>query len=92
MVPRAGREIDDSPAYREAAADWEGDIAFVVEADPERGVPDDVWGHLDLWHGACRSGTVVTPERGDDAAFVISATYPPLEGRRARRPRSRCGR
>ena len=44
-------EINDSRAYRDAAADWEGDIAFVVEADPERGVPDDVWGYLDLWHG-----------------------------------------
>lgn len=68
-------KIADSQAYREAASDWEGDIAFVIEADPERGVPHDVWGHLDLWHGTCRSGTVVTPERGADAEFVISATF-----------------
>ena len=68
-------EINDSPAYREAAADWEGDIAFVVEADPERGVPDDVWGYLDLWHGACRDGRLIEPAEGEAAAFVISATY-----------------
>ena len=43
--------IGESEAYRLAAHDWEGDIAFVIEADPERGVPDDVWGYLDLWHG-----------------------------------------
>ena len=68
-------KIAGSQAYHEAASDWEGDIAFVIEADPERGVPHDVWGHLDLWHGTCRSGTVVTPERGADAEFVISATF-----------------
>ena len=68
-------EINDSSAYREAAADWEGDIAFVVEADPERGVPDDVWGYLDLWHGACRDGRLIEPAEGDAAAFLISATY-----------------
>jgi putative sterol carrier protein len=67
--------IDGSDAYRLAAHDWEGDIAFVIEADPERGVPDDVWGYLDLWHGTCRSGSVVTQERGEQAEFVISATY-----------------
>ena len=67
--------ITESEAYREAASDWEGDIAFVIEADPERGVPNDVWGYLDLWHGGCRSGEVVTPERGAEADFVISATF-----------------
>jgi putative sterol carrier protein len=68
-------EINGSPAYREAAADWEGDIAFVVEADPERGVPADVWGYLDLWHGACRSGRITTRDEGEGAEFVISASY-----------------
>ena len=24
--------------------DWEGDIAFLVEAEPDRGMPDDIWG------------------------------------------------
>ncbi len=68
-------EINASHAYRLAAATWEGDIAFVVEADQQRGVPDDVWGHLDLWHGECRSARVVTPDEGAAAEFVISATY-----------------
>ena len=68
-------EINRSEDYRAAAADWEGDIAFVVEADPERGVPDDVWGYLDLWHGSCRSGRISTPGDGAAAEFVISASY-----------------
>ena len=76
MVPGArSSEINASPAYREAAADWEGDIAFLVEAEPERRVPDDVWGYLDLWHGACRGGGLVDPTKGEAAAFVISAPY-----------------
>lgn len=68
-------EINASSSYREAASDWEGDIAFVIEADPERGVPDDVWGYLDLWHGACRSGRITTPDEGAGAEFVIAASY-----------------
>lgn len=68
-------EINGSAAYRAAASDWEGDISFVIEADPERGVPADVWGYLDLWHGACCEGRLTTPDEGTAAAFVISATY-----------------
>ena len=67
--------INDSAAYRDAASDWEGDVAFLIEADPERGLSDDVWGYLDLWHGSCRDGGVVTAERGAAAEFVIGATY-----------------
>ncbi|HEY7763137.1 MAG TPA: SCP2 sterol-binding domain-containing protein [Actinomycetota bacterium] len=68
-------EINASDSYRAAASDWEGDIAFVIEADPDRGVPDDVWGYLDLWHGACRSARLISPEAGAETAFTISATY-----------------
>ena len=46
-----GREIEGSEDYRDAAADWEGDIAFRVVAEPDRNVPEDLWGYLDLWHG-----------------------------------------
>jgi putative sterol carrier protein len=67
--------INASDAYREAAAGWEGDIAFLVEAEPDRSVPEDVWGLLDLWHGSCRGGGVIDTERGRSAAFVISAPY-----------------
>ncbi len=39
----------------------------VIEAEPDRGVPDDVWGYLDLWHGACRGGGVDRRRRRADA-------------------------
>jgi putative sterol carrier protein len=68
-------EINASDEYRVAAADWEGDVTFLVEAEPDIGVPQDVWGYLDLWHGACRGGGVVDAERGADAAYLLSAPY-----------------
>jgi putative sterol carrier protein len=67
--------INASAEYREAAASWEGDIAFLIEAEPDRGMPDDVWGLLDLWHGACRTGGVVDAARGESCAYVIRAPY-----------------
>ena len=49
-------QINRSDAYREAGATWEGDIAFVFEAEPDRGVPEDLVAWLDryffcsFWH------------------------------------------
>ena len=67
--------INQSPSYREAAADWEGDVALVIEAEPDKGVPEDVWAWLDLWHGECREGRITTDEEGSKASFVVRAPY-----------------
>lgn len=67
--------INGSAEYREAAATWEGAIAFVFEAEPDRGVPEDLWAWLDLWHGQCRGARMVTPEEGSRAPYVIRAPY-----------------
>jgi putative sterol carrier protein len=67
--------INASAEYREAAATWEGGIAFVIEAEPDKLMPDDVWGFLDLWHGECRGGGVVQPQLGAAARYVIRAPY-----------------
>ena len=67
--------INGSGEYREAAATWEGDIAFCFEAEPDRGVREDLWGWLDLWHGECRSARMVSPDEGRAASYVISAPY-----------------
>jgi len=68
-------QINASADYLEAAKDWEGDIAFLVEAEPDRGMSDDTWGYLDLWHGTCRGGGLVDPEKGETAQYVIRAPY-----------------
>ncbi len=67
--------INTSSDYREAALTWEGDVAFVFEAEPDRNVPDDLWAWLDLWHGECRAGRMVSPEEGAKAPYVIRAPY-----------------
>ena len=67
--------INGSESYREAAATWEGDVAYVIEAEPDKGVTEDVWAWLDLWHGDCRAGKVVPAEEGEKARFVIRAPY-----------------
>jgi putative sterol carrier protein len=68
--------INESKEYREAAATWEGDIAYVFEAEPEMGVPNEIWAWLDLWHGECREGKYdIGPEQGEKAKFIIRAPY-----------------
>jgi putative sterol carrier protein len=68
-------EINASEHYRQVAADWEGDIAFRIGAEPDRGVPNDLYGYLDLWHGACRASSVITASETDAAAYAIDAPY-----------------
>ena len=68
-------EVNASEHYRDVALDWEGDIAFRIMAEPDRGVPEDLWGYLDLWHGACRAGRVIGAEDGDRAAYTIAAPF-----------------
>ena len=69
------REVNGSAEYREAAAGWEGDVSLVFEAEPDKGVPHDIWGWLDLWHGECRRGAFVPAEEGEKARFVVRAPY-----------------
>jgi len=67
--------VNASAAYEEYAASWEGDAVLQIEAEPDKGVPEDVYGLLDLWHGKCRGGGVVEASRADAAEFAIRAPY-----------------
>jgi len=67
--------INQSADFRIAATDWVGDVTFVIEAEPEKGLTLDVWHWLDLARGICRNAKTVTPDEGDRAAFVVRAPY-----------------
>lgn len=66
------REIGASAAYREAAAQWEGPIAFVEGPVTENATPRGVV--LDLWHGTCRGARVMTAEDLGSLPLVIQGT------------------
>jgi putative sterol carrier protein len=68
-------QINASNEYRVAAAEWEGDIAFLIKAEPDKGVPDDVWGWLDLQRGRCLGGGLIDEARAVEAAYAITAPY-----------------
>jgi len=67
------RELNASPAYREAAADWEGAVALRMSADATLGIPEPrtVW--LDLYHGLCRSARSATDSDLTGAKYLIEA-------------------
>ncbi len=67
--------INDSASYKEAAAAWEGDVSFIFEAEPDKGLKENLYGWLDLWHGECREGKLVDQGEGEKATFVIRAPY-----------------
>ena len=71
-------QINKSPEYAEAAATWEGDLVFVYEKEPDKGVDEDVYAWLDLWHGKCRDAAKLDgpgDPRATSAQFTISAPY-----------------
>ena len=71
-------EINRSAEYADAAATWEGDLVFVYEREPDKGVPDDVFAWLDLWHGKCRGVEMLSgPDdpKATAAKFTIAAPY-----------------
>ena len=80
-LPRSASTRRPTTARRRPT--WEGDVAFVLEAEPDRGVPEDLWAFLDLWHGECRDARMVDP--GEGAARVRDPrAVLPVEGGPAR--------
>jgi putative sterol carrier protein len=59
--------LNESSAYREAAAEWEGPVALVLDDGPgsRRAVL------LDLWHGGCRAAGTADPDDLEAARFVF---------------------
>ncbi len=66
-------QLNTSPAYAEAAKNWEGDFYFVV--DPEGTIKEPMYLYMDLWHGNCRDAFVVPDKSAKNPAFVMSGAY-----------------
>lgn len=67
--------VNGSGEYRDASKTWEGDIAFVLEAEPDRGVPHDLVARLDLWHGECRDARMIAEAEAGETPYEIRAPY-----------------
>jgi putative sterol carrier protein len=67
--------IEASASLREAAHEWEGDITLVVEAEPDKNVPVDVWAWFHLHRGDFLGAKLVGPDEGERARYVIKASY-----------------
>ena len=61
-------ELNQSAAYQQAAAKWEGDLVFVVEKAGENG-----YLYMDLWHGECRSARQLSGEGEANSEFQLAA-------------------
>ena len=68
-------QLNTSPAYADAAKNWEGDFYFVI--DPEKNSPIDetVYLYMDLWHGECREAHRVTNKEEKSPAYIMSGPY-----------------
>ncbi len=65
--------INAAPAYRAAAATWEGAILLEMQPDDVTGGPaEQVF--FDLWHGECRVARVASPADADAARYVLSGS------------------
>ena len=70
------RQINASDDFAEAARTFEAEISFVFEAEPEHGVPADIWCRTEFGDGTCRWAHYDVPaETAKDATFVIRAPY-----------------
>lgn len=63
--------LNASQGYLDAAAKWEGDFAFVVEAG--EGVAEETFLYMDLWHGKCRSARQLEQAAEESPEFVMKA-------------------
>ena len=68
-------QLNTSPAYADAAKNWEGDFYFVIEAEKNSPLSEPVYLYMDLWHGACRDAHRVKDKTEKTPAYVMSGPY-----------------
>lgn len=67
--------INQSERYAEAAAGWEGAIAYVFDPEPDRNWPETTYVLMDLAHGKCHEARLTDREEAEQAPFLIRGPY-----------------
>jgi putative sterol carrier protein len=67
--------INQSSVYKQAAKGWKWTVGLVVEAEPDKNVPEDQGLWLDLFDGEARDVRNVPAQEARQANFVITAPY-----------------
>ena len=60
--------LNTSEEYAQAAANWEGDFAFIVEGET------DIYLYMDLWHGRCRAAYLLEDPNNPKPAFTLATS------------------
>ena len=68
-------ELNRSDVYRQAGKGWKWTVGLITEAEPDKGVPEDIGLFLDLFEGEARDVKVVPADEARQADFVITAPY-----------------
>lgn len=68
-------KIAASAEYRQIAKTWEGSVSIIVNADPDRGIPEPIYLFTDYWHGEVRDFLVCDEAEARSANFVMSGDY-----------------
>jgi len=69
------KAIVADPDYKQIAKDWEGSVSLIVNADPDKGIPQPVYLFMDYWHGDVGEFTVCSKEKAESAKFVMTGDY-----------------
>lgn len=69
------QELNASPAYADAAKNWEGDFYFIIEPDKGAPLSGPAYLYVDLWHGVCREAYMVQDKSARNPAFIMSGPY-----------------
>ncbi|MFO0944435.1 MAG: SCP2 sterol-binding domain-containing protein [Planctomycetota bacterium] len=66
--------LNQSSAYKAAAATWEWPLVVVIQPDPGVGVPEALKVYLDLFRGDCKEARPATPEDIEKVPFVLEGS------------------
>jgi putative sterol carrier protein len=66
------KESKDFPVYNKG---WEGDVSCIIQPEPEKGVNEEKYLHLDFNDGTVNGIRMIDKEKAESAKFVITGSY-----------------